>query len=170
MTLNRLFLSCCVLLISSGAAFACMCEEGVSVSDSFRDADAVFLGKAERVATRDGEVEVKLKVEKSWKGVDTEAVTLSSRATNCHLHFEEGRSYLIFGNKAQGGKYQDRACSHAARASDAGEQLEYLRSKTTIPLRAATSKDEVIVITFLLVSLFVTLGLVWQKFVRPAAQ
>lgn len=169
LTLNRLLLSCCVLLISSGAAFACQCEEGVIVSDSFRDADAVFLGEVERVVTKDLSVEAELKVEKSWKGVDTETVTLLSWATNCYLHFEAGRSYLIFGSKNQDGKYQERACSHAARAADAGKQLEYLRSKPTIPLKAVPPKSRVVVVTVLLVSLFVTLGIFWQRFIGRAA-
>ena len=167
---SRVLFSLLAILLAAGVSSACQCPEDVSVADSFRDSDVVFRGRVERVITEGLSIRARLKVEESWKGVGTEAVTLWTSGTNCYLWPEVGQSYVVFGRRAPGGEYYDRACSPTARASEAGEQLAYLRSKGTIRLKSSlTGYLEVGSATGFIVLLFMGVGLLWGKLVRRAA-
>jgi hypothetical protein len=158
------------LLLAAGVSSACQCPEGVSVADSFRDSDVVFLGRVERVISDGLVIRARLNVEESWKGVDTEAVTLRTSGTNCYLWPEVGQSYVVFGRRPPDGEYYNRACSPTARVSEAGEQLAYLRNEGTIPLKPSLPGYlEVGSATGFIVLLFMGVGLLWGKLVRRAA-
>jgi len=170
MILGRVLLALLALLLAAGVCAACDCDEGVGVADSFRDSDAVFLGRVEWVTSEGLDIKAGIRVEESWKGVETESVTLLTRGTNCYLWPVVGQSYVVFGRRTPAGEYHDRACSHSGWAPEAGEQLAYLRRRGTLRLRSdASGYLDVYSATAAIVASFMGVGLLWRRLVRRAA-
>ncbi|MBA2362668.1 MAG: hypothetical protein H0V86_03965, partial [Chloroflexia bacterium] len=85
------------------------------------------------------------RVERSWKGVDTERVGLSVQlgavGGTCEYKFQQGQSYLVFAsrlNDAPEAALRTNICTRTAPLAAAGEDLRLL-GPATIALRPVSS-------------------------------
>jgi hypothetical protein len=99
LTIAALFLSA----ISGYDAFACQCSR-VAPEYYYERSDAIFTGRAtsiDRNTPLDEATHVTFDVSKSWKGIDTKAVTIrTGDGTGCgYYSFKQGQEYLVYGTK-----------------------------------------------------------------------
>ena len=150
MKLSLYFLAVCWLLIGTNEIFACTCMHlGNSVkpdqqliNQKREGADAVFSGKVikiERPAaskrTPPASIKVYFKVIKSWKGVTTDNVIVStSQASSlCGFPFEVKEQYLIY---AYGPEKQlsTSICTRTNFLEDATDDINFLgEAEKTFP-------------------------------------
>ncbi len=88
-----------VLMFNSHPAFACSCSEPNPVSEDLKRSDAVFMGEVLHVRTEQTGSAVEFKVDRAWKGVSTENITVvtADSGASCGYNFEEGKEYLVYG-------------------------------------------------------------------------
>jgi hypothetical protein len=107
--LNKYLLAFAFLFLLFGAkeTFACSCvPTNPTSNEDFQKADAVFTGQVLDVKRKEnsGMVEVKIAVQKYWKGnvsKQTKIMTAKDSAM-CGFNFEVGKSYLVYANKSNG--------------------------------------------------------------------
>ena len=160
-----------LMILAAGSSFACSCIRS-SVEENFQGADAVFLGKVVEVGGYWDDWGARLKVEKSWKGVGVDEVTVYTVSNTCAFSFEEGETYVIFGGFSPEGKLGTTACSNSTNVKydRAGETLSHLANKDTITLAPVPVRYWGIgFITALCVSLFIVIGVLMKKCFRRAA-
>ncbi len=97
----------CVVILSAPAAYSCDCTVPKLRRD-YREATAIFVGKVVEVRFNQSSddktrrlhpMAVKLKVEKSWKGVRSPEITVitNEAITVCGgFEFREGERYIIY--------------------------------------------------------------------------
>jgi hypothetical protein len=169
--LKALSFSFIVIILAAESAFACTCVRS-PVEEEFRNADAVFLGRVVSVGGFLSSGGAKLKVEKLWKGVSLDEVTVYTVPSLCAFSFEEGQNYVIFGGRNPEGKLGTWVCSNSTnvRYNHAAEVLPYLERQGTIPLAPGPAAFwGVGLITALFVSLSIAVGFVAKKIFRRAA-
>ena len=85
--------------------FACDCIKPANdniqelVEADYKNSEAVFSGEVIEISNSPGSniVEVKFKVEKSWKNVlQREVVLVADRGKDCGYKFEFGKTYLVY--------------------------------------------------------------------------
>ena len=126
-----LFLVLLVLVIYPARAFSCSCVEPLEdveedIAVSFKNADAVFLGRAVKVVRVPSQKETlekegydpklddtTFKVLDSWKGVNTAHVVsrISTACCLCGYKFEAGKTYLIYAEINEGGTIYTSICN-----------------------------------------------------------
>lgn len=130
-----------VLVVFSLArmALACSCAPGFTPQKAAAQAAAIFLGKAEKVvppssAQPFGEVQVKFKVDRFWKGLTSRHVVVGtwSQSAMCGYGFREGDNYLVYAHIDSQGKLQTNLCSRTRLEVDADEDLAVL-GEGTVP-------------------------------------
>jgi hypothetical protein len=97
------------LILSSfllAKALTCRCM-AVSVEDNLKQSDAVFFGKVVRVTPHRNDVDivVKFDVNDVWKGDRINTVRTSKDDRMCGVGFKQGREYIVFASKVEGGYY-----------------------------------------------------------------
>lgn len=134
-----LTIACLFLLLGVRSSLACSCIPPKSPSETLKEAAAVFSGKVlkiRRQKTGSGslsQVEVVMRVETVWKGVDKTTIRIStaSHSDACGYSFKEGNSYLVYAY----GNAEDLStsiCSRTRRLSDAQDDLRELgKGKTS---------------------------------------
>ncbi len=60
------------------------------------NADVVFVGTVLSVDSDHREVKAVLKINKSWKGSDVKTLMIYTSRSGCGIHFEEGKSYIVY--------------------------------------------------------------------------
>jgi hypothetical protein len=144
------------IILTMGNIFACPCFVSTA-ADDFRNADAVFFGKVIEITPSGSSSLFTFKVEKSWKGVNTEEVVIPSGETDCDIDFALNEIYVVYARN-DGGQLLTGKCTGTAELVYANEQLKDLRYKPTIPLVPARRNYwQVIYITgaFVLISLLI---------------
>ncbi len=121
------------------SSWACSCAPGFTPQQAAAQASAIFLGKAEKVAAPSssqpfGEVQVKFKVDRFWKGLTSRHVVVGtwSSSAMCGYGFREGDNYLVYAHIDSQGKLQTSLCSRTRREVDADEDLVFL-GEGTVP-------------------------------------
>lgn len=95
--------------------------------NSFKQSEAVFVGK---VLSKKSEGNIKifeLEVEKYWKGVEEKKITINVYENpRYQTQFEVGKSYLVFADEDEdSGKLFDRRCSRTKLIME--DSVEYLK-------------------------------------------
>jgi hypothetical protein len=88
------------------------------VLDEKRRSTAVFSGTVTKISlSRNAYLAVTLKVERTWKSVEDEQVTVFTPAGdhNCGFNFEVGQSYLVYASTADDGELWTNHCTRTTR-------------------------------------------------------
>ena len=96
-----------------------------SVEFPFKKSDAVFVGEVIEANDAGNFREARLRVEQSWKGVETSEVIVIAPRTIESAHYRAGERYLVFAS-LQNGKLFTANCSRTRRIDDAAEDLKQL--------------------------------------------
>jgi hypothetical protein len=135
-------ISLCVIVVGAGILFipigasACTCDLPFPVKtvkqqvvEARKQSKAVFSGEVVEVIAdpQIAYVEVKFRVEKYWKGVLTNEVTVvTGRGSgDCGYRFEVGAHYLVFAYGA-GKKFGTNICQRTKGLAEAAEDLKLL--------------------------------------------
>ena len=135
------------LLLAATVGLGCTCQRSLlgiikSEKDQVKEArkysDVVFSGIVTEliVDEKARTFEARLKVLESWKGVETETVSLfgGTECCFCEYMFEVGESYLLYASARVG--YQNKLgttiCSRTKPLSQAAIDLKYLRKKKKV--------------------------------------
>jgi len=128
-------------LVAPSVSLACSCRLYTSVEEQFehqfKNADAVFVGTAERVETFEdsrtleisGFERVEFSVSMSWKGPEPGTAFhtwTETRCCVCGLSVKEGEHYLVFSYMNAEGRFSLSSCSLTGPLVAAGEILEFL--------------------------------------------
>jgi hypothetical protein len=97
-----------------------------SVGRDLKAAAAVFLGEVVKVRITDGLREARLRVSRTWKGVDAEEVTVFEPAYAAESpNYQVGVSYLVFAG-VRDGRLFTGMCSRTRPAASAQRDLQQL--------------------------------------------
>lgn len=119
------------LALSAAPAQACKCMQ-MPPAQAYEQAVAVFEARVlEIVEPQPGQTgpanqrRVRLQAVRSWKGLESEAVELSTAAESaaCGFNFAQGQSYLVYAY-ADEGKLRVTSCSRTRLMAEAGEDLQ----------------------------------------------
>lgn len=123
-----------LIIFSADASLACTCVPAGGAAQELERSDAVFSGKVVEVRRhRQAEdifaaVEVIFSVERAWKGVEGETISVftSSHSAACGYGFKRGRTYLVYAHGNADDRLSTSICSRTRRLKDAGEDLKVL--------------------------------------------
>ena len=100
--------------------------EPKSVKSALKQSAAVFSGEVLEIKKGGNFTEALFRVERSWKGVEVEEVSVSeSDSTAESPHYRVGERYLVFAG-IQNGKLFTGNCSRTKKIADAGGDLQQL--------------------------------------------
>ncbi len=92
---------------------------------AFKQAETVFVGEVLNQKTEGSTKIFELRVEKFWKGVEDEKITVYVNETFRHqAQFKVGESYLVFAEADDDGKLYDRRCSRTKNMENDFGDLE----------------------------------------------
>jgi len=91
---------------------------------------SILKGEVIEVKTGRHFMEVRFRVERSWKGVESEEVLVLADSTAESPHYRAGEKYLVFAG-IQYGKLFTGNCSRTRRIADAPEELQQLGERKT---------------------------------------
>ena len=129
----------CVSVFSAGVARACSCGGYPAVCDSFRAADAVFVGSVQRIELpkpkKDDEGKeyvagqiAYVQVEKVFKGTKQTQVIFRTDGSSCDAVYEEGERWLFYAYQdKKSGRWDTHACDRNSRVESAADDLLYLQ-------------------------------------------
>ncbi len=113
---------------TAGEAQACSCMVPPPAEEALKEADAVFVGQVLGGEAKDRmTLEVRLAVERRWKGAESEEITVRTATSGaaCGFSFTEGERYLVYGYEHEG-VLQVSLCSRTAPLDRAEEDIEAL--------------------------------------------
>jgi hypothetical protein len=114
-------------ILSAGASsvYACECAGRGSPRKELRQAGAVFTGEIVQVVPVEHSTRylIKFKVEKFWKGVGGEFITVTSLGGLCGIPFSVGEGWLVYAYDKD--LWTDN-CSRTKRVENASEDLRAL--------------------------------------------
>jgi hypothetical protein len=96
-----------------------------SVAGTFKKSDAVFVGEVLEANDAASFREARLRVEQSWKGVETSEVIVLAPRTIESAYYRVGERYLVFAS-LQNGKLFTANCSRTKRIELAAKDLKQL--------------------------------------------
>ena len=100
--------------------------EPKSVKSALKQSAAVFSGEVLEIKKGGNFTEARFRVERSWKGVEVEEVSVSeSDSTAESPHYRVGERYLVFAG-IQNGKLFTGNCSRTKKIADAEGDLQQL--------------------------------------------
>jgi hypothetical protein len=146
-----LLLAFCFVVITRNAALGSKCPQPPSVPKAYSEAAAVFFGEVVGVE----DFYIKFKVERAWKGVVSDEITLVLGAVGLEngiiynrdllwrYNFVLGKKYLVYASKIPKGLYAHR-CSRTKPEEYAKKELEELerigKSEGMIRRKAKSNK------------------------------
>lgn len=124
-----------IFLLSAVESYTCSCAKSPSAEDSFRRADAVFLGlvlDVKRTGSFFGQKIVTLKVKQAFKGVDSQKVDVRTAgiSASCGSQFDLSKSYLVYAYKNKEGTLETNLCTRTRNQADAGADISALMRLT----------------------------------------
>jgi hypothetical protein len=128
----KVTVSLVAVLIATSYAVACSCMMPPPPPKALEQAAAVFSGKVTKIDANQGHRKtITLSVDRTWKGIDTETVTLTtgSGGGDCGYGFKDGEAYLVYayrGGDEENGPLGTSICSRTRPIADAKEDLEAL--------------------------------------------
>ena len=131
------------MLFKTGVGLACTCElprAGITpkqaASQARNKSKAVFSGEVLEIIQNPQVfyVEVRFKVENSWKEVRTnELIIRTGRGGgDCGYNFEVGQRYLVYAYGSNENRLETNICQRTRRLADAGEDLRLLGKGRTV--------------------------------------
>ena len=122
------------LVYGAETALACSCVPSKGPAEGLEQSHAVFSGKVVKIRRNRGSgdiftsVEVVLRVERVWKGVEAATVSVftASDSAACGYGFKQGRTYLVYAHRTAEGSLSTGICSRTRRLRDAGADLKEL--------------------------------------------
>lgn len=96
-----------------------------SVKGAIKQSAAVFSGEVLEMKNGRNYLEVRFRVERSWKGVKAEEVSVSTDSTVESPHYRVGQKYLVFAG-FRDGKLFTGNCSRTKKLEYALEDLQQL--------------------------------------------
>lgn len=130
-------------VLPSPNALACSCIPPGTPQEHLDRAAAVFQGMAKNVSQdADYNYLVTFDVAKSWKGVSTPEVKISTARDSaaCGYNFEEGKEYVVYAYDNEG-ELATGLCERTALASDASEDFAALGEGTVPTVAPAASES-----------------------------
>lgn len=123
-----------VMFLNPQQAQALSCVKKLTIEESYEWYDGIVIGKVEELTPGTQNNELKLKVSKSYKGVEEAYLVIDEDSTWGAIGgpSEVGEEYLFFLTET-GGKWINPLCSPSLKASAAGSELKFLEDKE-IPL------------------------------------
>lgn len=142
--------------------FACSCVSGISQEESFNNAKAVFSGRVLSIDENEGFTdkiigffdppfsssrEVKIQVLDSWKGIDSDVVTVATGRGDgdCGVAFRKNEEYLIYAYDASE-RFKTRlgtdSCNRTQTLFAAWEEVLSLGKGTEFSAKHETLLDE----------------------------
>ena len=127
---------------------ACDCVRLPALSPAVREeTEYIFHGRVLEIVEREehirttrdagatGEVrpldrQVVFVVQRAWRGVNSERVSVTSLVSDCMFGFEIGREYLIFARKGDDGRPTTGICTRTSALANAGPVLAQLGQPT----------------------------------------
>jgi hypothetical protein len=130
---------------AASPAYACSCIVSPPPQEALEDAEDVFAGEVLEIteAETDMYIDVRIRVDQTWKGVDDPEVTVRTpdNSAACGFYFEVGQEYLVYTSEMEG-EIQVSLCSRTALLSDAGEDLDALGNGMPVGLPAAGASGD----------------------------
>ncbi|SDC91930.1 hypothetical protein SAMN02799630_01721 [Paenibacillus sp. UNCCL117] len=126
------------LLIPASKSWALSCAQLPSVAAAYESYDGVILAHVENVALKKDSNQVRLTVNKSFKGVDSATLIVGEDITWGSLWgpSEPGEDYVFF-LRQKDGQWENPLCAPTKKASEASEELEFLKDKELpLPVKA----------------------------------
>jgi hypothetical protein len=148
----------CILLLSIATysyfvnqdAYACQCSPGVP-DRLFENSDVIFSGKASKVyevySFLENQQYVSFVNVTSWKGIDTESVTVRAEQWCGVNRFNGGTEYLVYADKGPV-SIDAKACSGTTPLENADYHARFLAAKPTIPLKEGNTYSVSLPFTF----------------------
>jgi len=118
-----------LIIPNTDSAFACQCVLPFNAQDELNRSTAVFAGKVTEIHEDElgNRYEIAFHVERSWKGVSGEAVTIFTalESAACGYTFEADEKYLVYAYENEGSLYTT-ICNRTALLADAQGDLNVL--------------------------------------------
>lgn len=118
-----------VFLLPSNV-MALSCVEPPSIEEAYEKYDGVIMGQVEDVTWNKQSNQIKLKVIKSYKGIDENSLLIEENITWGSLWgpSEVGKEYLYFLRQTESG-WENPLCSPTKKVADTSDELRYLKDK-----------------------------------------
>jgi hypothetical protein len=129
-TLAIIIVSAALLVVpaaSDNGAFACSCAGPRPASEVYQESDAVFVGKAVDIKSKDHFNIVQFDVDMAWKGVPegTVLVKTAESSATCGYDFEQGQNYLVYAHNSSN-YLSTGTCGRTQPFEGAFQDLAYL--------------------------------------------
>jgi hypothetical protein len=108
----------------ANAAMRCL-NHPKSVKAALKQSAAVFSGEVVEMKNGRNYTEARLRVERSWKGVEAEEVSVLADSTTESPHYRVGQKYLVFAVIRDGELFTGN-CSRTKKLEYAQEDLQQL--------------------------------------------
>jgi len=99
--------------------------EPKSLKGTLKNSTAIFSGEVLEIRSGVNFLEARFRVERSWKGVEAEQVSVLTENTAESPHYRVGEKYLVFAG-IRDGKLFTGSCSRTKRLQYAEEDLKQL--------------------------------------------
>ena len=99
--------------------------EPKSIKGALKNSTAVFSGEVLEIRSGVNFLQARFRVERSWKGVEAEQVSVLTENTAESSHYRVGEKYLVFAG-IRDGKLFTGNCSRTKRLENAEEDLKQL--------------------------------------------
>ncbi|PWT89597.1 MAG: hypothetical protein C5B55_11120 [Blastocatellia bacterium] len=156
-----------VILALYGISYACECRT-MSTEESFRQADAVFVGKVVSIEPFGPWQKVTFDVNWQSKGDSSSDVSLYQASSPIDFQFDTDRTYFVFANKSDGRLFASR-CSGTrvySRCGNGGVTARVFRVADVSMGHREYSYTEMALITGISVSLSMSLGFILGRLRR----
>jgi hypothetical protein len=117
-------------------ADAFSCRERAATFQRYKTVDVIFVGLVTRVGPDEAEAPgqgrrreyATLRVEEAFRGIDrdTSEVRFLVRHTTVSVRFQEGRRYIVYADRGEGG-LETSGCHNTRQVEEAASDLTYLR-------------------------------------------
>lgn len=105
-------------------AMRCL-NEARSVKAAYRQSAAVFAGEVIEIKSGGNFLEARFRMDRSWKGVASQEVSVSTDASVESPHYRVGEKYLVFAGRQQGRLFTGN-CSRTKKLEYAQSDLDQL--------------------------------------------
>ncbi|GIQ69476.1 hypothetical protein DUZ99_03590 [Xylanibacillus composti] len=118
-------------VLNGTPAFALSCVEMPPVEEAYEKYDAVIVGQVDEISRKGEHHEVKVTVQRSFKGVEADQITMIENSTwgNLNGPSDAGETYLYFLRITDDEQWENPLCSPSMKAGEAGNELAYLEDK-----------------------------------------
>lgn len=127
------------LFVNPPNAMALSCVAAPAIEEAYEKYDGIITASVEDVIRKKENNQIKLKVIRSFKGIEEASVLVSENMTWGALDgpSEIGEQYLFFLRQKEG-VWENPLCSPSLKVADASDKIDYLQAKEII-LKATAS-------------------------------